>query len=901
MAEGINQEEFTVTEEAMEIFEGVEEMETSEGEESSQGEESDIGERDSESGTFTVPETTIRRINKEREDFIGKSNDDICKFIIAKYNGDENGDNNGDNNGDYKPIELRKESHAQFKKASTRYLVYHDEKRTVPSFENMREVGQNENRAQNTTVSQVMFLISKKKNIYCLTYGQGYRVVEGFEDDGFVKGVARYVTKKEIRRFGMRNLRGIDYAVSRFYRNPTIPHRLQVDGVVTSIESRVSDVTLESNEGLTLKTGVGARVELSRSGVRFKKNLKVDKMCKLINWLDDANVRQKGDGSDIMDYISEVKSTEQELQEKLDGIMFETVIKYMTNKDNTTSKAMADPPPFDFMYKDFEKYMNGRDFTFHLPYERDTTDNNMFESFDDAVSDLKEFLKSAMLNKVKLSFKCGEESVQQTVPFVKLLHGKVRYQESEYFYDGGEWKVEGKGKNDGGEWKVEGKGKNDGGEWKVEEKGVTKDLKSMLDTILTDCILNDMAEANSSSKNERFEIYFEERKQGSNLKQCSFVINSQKSTEKKASAKDKKSAKKQRLWNLSSYREALCELKLYLKKSMKGKFTADGRIIRDEMMNYFHGEVVLGDRIYHKVDGKWYRYDQQFNECLKDSFHTLVVQKLKDGTKDDIHLPEVWPPYMIEKNYNQLYLAPKYDGCYFVGDTIKPYNVELFDIAKVSEDTIYLYHVKLGFGSITRDACSQIRNSASAISASRHGGGEGNYLEEYYNVVTTYNREEKFRITERKRLSNVKRHEFLNWFRTKRIVFVYAFAYKVELSKNDPKHGDSNSAARKQGGNSSKVVEVGVSSGDQTKSDDTQAPKAAVKEYRIEKLLRSYLENIDTNKDELAEFSKSNIAKHDLHCTNVYLEELGFEFAMCQISRFNSKEQAVKVKREESE
>ena len=775
-------------------FLGDEAMDASEGEESAQREESDNSVEDEESEkneAFKLPVTTIRRISNAY--FKGEKSDDKCRAIIDQYSNDEN-------ETDYTKGAFPEELCEPFKEANITCLIY---KRVKTIAHELETLWKPEERTKNTIASTVIFLITNRDNIYCLTYGDAHNVVRGFEDTKFAKQVAKYATDKNIKGYSQRKLRGVNYAVTCFHRSPIIPDRLQVNGVVTSIQGRVSDTIFTSTDALKLDTNVGVRVQVSNSGVRFYKSFTIEEMCKVIEELDDEEMSKKGDGSDILDYIVEEKK--RDTIEKLEVMMFERLLQHK----------LDDPPPYDITYKNYETHLEGKDFLLFLPHKTKFPVAKQLESFANVAECVRNYVKKIVLKKLKLTFVHNDKPVNRI--FTQCLQGKIKHQGDEYSIDAGKWK-------------------------KGDEIVKDENLKNDLDEILVECILIDMKRSTRDLKSMRFNFFFDAEEN----KVTQFLIG----------RKDKTTN------NVRNYRDALRKLKIHLTKHLKISFETDEKTISDTMLNYFHGEVVLDSRIrlgavfsriYHKVDGKWFRYDQKFNKSLKDSFSSLVVQKFKDGTKDDIHLLEVWPPFCREDYYSRLYSKPKYDDCYFVGDAIKPHDVELFDIMKVLDDEIYLYHVKLDFGCITRVACSQIRNSASAINSSRHGGGEENYLEKYYELVTTYDRNEDFRITERRRLSKVKKEVFLKWFQTKRIVFVYAFAYKVEPDK-------------KEGS------------------------------VREEKYLKSYLE-----KGNSAGFSKSNIAKHDLHHTNVYLEELGFEFAICQISRSESNEQADEVKSEESE
>ena len=292
--------------------------------------------------------------------------------------------------------------------------------------------------------------------------------------------------------------------------------------------------------------------------------------------------------------------------------------------------------------------------------------------------------------------------------------------------------------------------------------------------------------------------------------------------------------------NAKSYSNALKTLKSHLIKKLEIKFRANQKAIEDLMLNYFHGKVVLDDKedeskIYNKVDGRWFEIEEQYNELLKQSFKKLLSRKFKDSTEDNIHLSKVWPIGEREDYYNQLYTD---EAEFYVGDKIKPLGIELCDIMKLSADAIYLYHVEVGFGQSTRDGCSQIRNSASQLSALKK------YLREFYRIAIGYKGKVQYRINLKKELLKFDKARPLEFFQEIEVVFVYAFA--------------NTTVQRKDGS------------------------------WPEDKMLSEFKDKNVEN------FSRSTIARNELHDTNVYLERLGFEFAICQISRFKCKEESGK-------
>ena len=878
-----------LSEEDMEVDSG--DSDSSDGEETSEEESMDVDNSEDETtGTDDekmFPVTTIRQIDKSIKDL---GSEEVPKLNIKKRHDKTDEDEEAQpykDNKDPDPKEvceriikryndkIDKDEKAQTyilvssdKVSSILILVYRQEEKKELEldkhwYHNMQKI---------STVNYIMFLITEKGSIYCLTYGTAHHVIKGFEDSQFSNKAAKYGTSKNVRKVDARRPRGIYYAISQFFRSPSIPHYLQVNGMVTSFQSRVEGDILEHNDALQLTTEVGARIEVSRTGVRILKELKVNDMCKLIKELDD-NMDNKGGGCDILDYIAEVK--DEKIIDDLEMKMFDRILEDMnTSKD--------DPPPFDFMYKVYEEHMKGSNFSFSLIRKgKKEVEYDELESYYDAVAKLKEFLKVRLID--FNTYFCNSEGKDKNCKFLEFLHGSVEYEGNMYQKEGVKWTMA-------------------GNESQVKDKIL---LTSLNETVI-DYVLKDMAEVNRKSQRESFQFYYQNEDEHQMQRQFSF-------------------GKKDTKCNmLSTYSDALRKLKLFLSKNLKISFKTEKKKYKDLTLNFFHGEIIYDDQrgknesfIYYKIDGKWYRYDQQFSESLEDAFISLIKGKFKDGTRDNIHLNEVWPindmndKKLAEKCYNRLYCEI---DCFYVGDTILPYNVELFDIMKVLDNELYLYHVKDGFGCITRDACSQIRNSALAISESRRGGGKNNFLRKYYELVTNYDGDIKFRETERDKLKKISFNDFLKWFQEKQILFVYAFTHATE-SKKEQKgtkstekelKGTKSTEKELKGTKSTEKELKGTKSTEKklkgTKSTEkklkgTKSTEKKLKGTKItEKKLKDYLEEEDLKK-----FSTSHIARHELYHTNLFLEELGFQFAICQINRSETENIKPKIKAEEEQ
>ena len=127
-----------------------------------------------------------------------------------------------------------------------------------------------------------------------------------------------------------------------------------------------------------------------------------------------------------------------------------------------------------------------------------------------------------------------------------------------------------------------------------------------------------------------------------------------------------------------------------------------------------------------------------------------------------------------EEDFNRTHLFAK---GFYVGDQIKPNNVELFDIMRHDEETnkTYLYHVKRNFDHCTRDACAQIRDSAHLLWADRLEG-KHIHIDDFFRLATETESKESFRLELKDRLSKLTKEGLTKMFSDDTtLVFVYAF------------------------------------------------------------------------------------------------------------------------------
>lgn len=247
---------------------------------------------------------------------------------------------------------------------------------------------------------------------------------------------------------------------------------------------------------------------------------------------------------------------------------------------------------------------------------------------------------------------------------------------------------------------------------------------------------------------------------------------------------------------------------------------------------------------------------------------------------------------------------------WLVGDRItRGWGIEIFDVLYFSnpkDKTVYLYHVKDGFNHVVRDACSQIVNSARTILDARQrntkkGKEAETVLTNFYKEATKKGetkegKTSKYRKAVRHQMNVIGKEGFLNLFRDREIVFVYAFVddrvkdYQVrreEIKKEKFSEADFSCEKTKD---VAQAIFKELKSGKYLSKSGGKGEKFPSL-YKVENLTfadadlakhREYVWNILVGG--IGHFS-SLIARMDLLQTRREVEGMGFRFKVCQIKR----------------
>lgn len=216
--------------------------------------------------------------------------------------------------------------------------------------------------------------------------------------------------------------------------------------------------------------------------------------------------------------------------------------------------------------------------------------------------------------------------------------------------------------------------------------------------------------------------------------------------------------------NISTFSSNIYNIYINTYKSHKKK-----PILRTALIYHLNTELYingLGTYIY--LDSKWYRLKEIFvNEMNARCSEILINNNLNNSVLDKKWVKKENGNREDESSYNGHYDKPNY----LILDEITVDSIELADIMKITNDTIYLCHVKYGFSTDIRALYSQIISSARRLKNDLKDE-KNTYLKSIFKILKRKGREREF--TEK---------EFVDLFKVKKINYVMAITSHL---KNKP-------------------------------------------------------------------------------------------------------------------
>jgi stress-induced morphogen len=176
--------------------------------------------------------------------------------------------------------------------------------------------------------------------------------------------------------------------------------------------------------------------------------------------------------------------------------------------------------------------------------------------------------------------------------------------------------------------------------------------------------------------------------------------------------------------SIENFGKKLCNVRISFKQMNE-------EIISAKLLDYIEGNIFFEDQFYWRVMTKWCCVSEDYLKSVQKAFVDLLNKHLMDE-KEIGYLWKPWNHKVSETNYNKSYST---ENGFIVGDGITVKCIELFDLMFQDQksNSTFLYHVKKDFGRITRDACSQMINSAKVIGCIMQGkSAKPDTIEEAY-------------------------------------------------------------------------------------------------------------------------------------------------------------------------
>jgi uncharacterized protein (TIGR04141 family) len=222
-------------------------------------------------------------------------------------------------------------------------------------------------------------------------------------------------------------------------------------------------------------------------------------------------------------------------------------------------------------------------------------------------------------------------------------------------------------------------------------------------------------------------------------------------------------------------------------KECRGSFIVEDGEAHDNyrsLTEWVSGEVEFDGRKYFRYDNLWYTFEDTFDSHLNKYFTDLDFESLKPS-----HALKKWEKkYGKERQYNNSFI--KEEG-FIVADEVTLDFLELADLIRITEDKIYLYHVKKGLGRDLRVLTNQVINAARKI-RSIIAEIDDDALKKYYKKIKKekYKGEEIY-IQQGGKRKIISEDDFLGLFKKNKLAFVFAYSSdstkKVEEEINSTK------------------------------------------------------------------------------------------------------------------
>lgn len=158
--------------------------------------------------------------------------------------------------------------------------------------------------------------------------------------------------------------------------------------------------------------------------------------------------------------------------------------------------------------------------------------------------------------------------------------------------------------------------------------------------------------------------------------------------------------------------------KAFQDKKVRLEYNVDGVWMSIYVLDIIEGIVKTPQKqIYFRSAGAWYSAPDEYQKAVNDRLENVLTKKVVIQPDEKGWLKHRWGKSMTETAYNASFQKdPPGAGTWLEGNQKrKGFGCEIADIFHVSDDEIFIYHVKKGFQNTIRDAVTQIVMSAQLL------------------------------------------------------------------------------------------------------------------------------------------------------------------------------------------
>lgn len=203
----------------------------------------------------------------------------------------------------------------------------------------------------------------------------------------------------------------------------------------------------------------------------------------------------------------------------------------------------------------------------------------------------------------------------------------------------------------------------------------------------------------------------------------------------------------------------------------------------DLLRNHFYTEVPFNGKSYFLSDSEWFEIKTSFTDKLNEQCQDFI-----NANTSNIQL-DIWNyPAEKENDFNSKHIG-KND--FLVFDKFTPDNIEACDILYWDVGNIYFIHAKAGFDNSMRDLSHQVNIAARRVKEDVKTGYK--FIEKLYDSVKNSSGTSTYSINARNQLNNITKNDFVDLFKTRKLVFVLAVKDTASSARSLNKVEDFNS------------------------------------------------------------------------------------------------------------